>query len=355
MEKILKKISKIFIVLKQKEEKDIRQSILLVDGNFILPNNFVLILKDVKEKFQNAKIAVLTFEDKKEFLRDIFPDIEIVAPDPKIGIGRPRFYIQLLRLLRKNYKFIILASLDIIPAGLCLFFSDSTIFLHNKWLEWYQLRAKNITDIFRRTKSTDKNRRKRNNGIIDILKSFGRKFIILQDIDKVKIKTNILITDNGYTPIDHVLTAVRRAEATFINPDITILTFMMRKGNFNNIFPHLKVVIASNLISSRKLAWQIYRLRKYRFDYIVLTTLDILPVMVALGFTIAKTLLYNKWQQWWSLEFKNIKGCSKDLMKIILAVPLVIYLLIVSGIILLRTFLRAWFINLNTTHLEKQT
>lgn len=348
MNEFIKKIAKLFIILSQKQQSDIRQSVLLVDGSFILPNNFILILTGVKEKFKNTKIKVLTFEDKKEFLQESFPDIEVIIPDPKIRVKRLRFYIQLLKLLHNNFNFIVLTSLDIIPVAACLFLSSSVTFLHNKWLEWYQLRFRNVVDILQGTKSADRNRKKKNSGIKDILKSFGRNFVILQGIDKAKIKTNILITDNGYTPLDHITTAVRCLEETFINPNITILTFMGRKDNFNNIFPSLKIISAANLINSRRLAWQMYCLRKHRFDYIVLTTLDILPITSALGFSAAKVLLYNKWHQWWSLEFKSIKEYLKELIKLIMSIPVVIYLSIICGIILLRTFFRSRFINLKT-------
>lgn len=75
MKKFLKKINKVFFELQQKNEEDIHQSILLIDGSFILPNNFVLIIKDIKEKFKNANLVVLAFKDKEELIKDNFPDI----------------------------------------------------------------------------------------------------------------------------------------------------------------------------------------------------------------------------------------------------------------------------------------
>ena len=77
MKRFFKKTGRFFFDLKQKNEKEIRQSILLVDGNFILLNNLALIIKDVREKFKNANLTVLTFKDKEGFIRDNFPDVEI--------------------------------------------------------------------------------------------------------------------------------------------------------------------------------------------------------------------------------------------------------------------------------------
>ena len=111
MKKIRKKFGKFFIALSQKDEKDMRQSILLIDDSFILPNNFVLIIKNVKEKFKNAKLVVLTFYNRKEFIKNNFPDAEIIIPSGRIMPNRHQRAIQLFLLLRRNFNFIILSSL----------------------------------------------------------------------------------------------------------------------------------------------------------------------------------------------------------------------------------------------------
>lgn len=344
MKKLLKKLGRVFVALHQTSEKDLRQSILLIDGSFILPNNFLLIVRGTKEKFPNAKIKALIFQDKNELLKENFPDVEIILRSQKIR--RLEFVIQLLHLLRQRFAYIILSALDIIPVVFSLTFGKTKVLLHNRWLEWYRLRLRTVGDVFRGVKSVDAHPRKRNYGVKDIIKSFGRKFVILEHLVEESIKTRILIVDNGYTPVDHVTTAVRRVEETFINPAITIVTFALRKQHFIEMFPHAKIVLAGNLLASYKLAWQMYRLGKHRIDYVLLTTLDILPIIVATGLSTARTLLYNKWHQWWSLEFKNVKEYLKEIFMFIIYIPITFYLLAISSFVLLRTGLRCGYVHL---------
>ena len=172
MKKFLKKINKVFFELQQKNEEDIHQSILLIDGSFILPNNFVLIIKDIKEKFKNANLVVLAFKDKEELIKDNFPDIEIIVSENRIKPKGYQLFIRLLLLLRRNFKFIVLSSLDISHALISLMFSRCPILLHNRYLEWYILRQRTLSDILRGTKSADRNRRRISKGIKDIIKSF---------------------------------------------------------------------------------------------------------------------------------------------------------------------------------------
>jgi hypothetical protein len=348
MVKIFKKIGRLFVFMNQRNMADMRQSVLLVDGNFILPNNFALILRDVKEKFKNAKIEVLTSKDKTEFLQDNFPGVGIITPASKIKIKRLCFYKQLLKLLGNRFDYIVLSSLDIIPVAACLLFGGSKVFLHNKWLEWYRLRFRTIGDILSRRSSSDKNRRNTNAGIKDILKSIGRKFVILQDIIDEDTKSRILMVDNGYTEIDYILTAVKKIGEIFVDPDVTVLTFANRRHYFMNGFAHTKVTVIghSKKRSMLALVWQMCLLRKHKFGYIVLSALDALPTAVALELNAREVLLYNRWHQWWSLKFKNLKEYLKDITGIIFAIPIATYLLIVSGFILMRTFVRATFINL---------
>lgn len=348
MKKILKKIGRVFIILCQKDEKSIRQSILLVDGSIILTNNFALIIKNVQGKFKNANSVVLTSNDKKEFLKDNFPDVEIIVPGERIESKRSQLAIQLLLLLRKNFKFIILSSLDISPVLISLIFSRCPILLHNRWLEWYILRQRTLSDISHGAKSADRNRRRINKGTKDVIRSFGRIFVILREVKEENIKSRILIQDNGYTEIGYILTAVRKVGEIFINPDITLLTIAERKQNFINSFPQMKLVAVGENNNRNSLAGQMYRMRKDKFNYVVLTTLDIAPILISFLFFRAEVLLYNRWQQWWSLRFRNILGYFKEILTFLVTIPVFIYLLITASLILLRTGFRLGLINLKS-------
>lgn len=349
MKRFFKKAGKFFFDLKQKNEKDIRQSILLVDGSFILPNNFALIIKDVREKFKNANLTVLTLKDKEGFIRDNFPDVEIIVPENRIKPKRCRLPIQLLLLLRKNFKFIVLSSLDISPVLISLIFSRCPILLHNRWLEWYILRQRTLSDVSHGAKSADRNRRIINKGIKDVIRSFGRILVILCEVKEENIKSRILIQDNGYTEIGYILTAVQKIGEIFINPDITLLTIAERKQHFINSFPQMKLVAVGENNNRNSLAGQMYRMRKDKFNYVVLTTLDIAPILISFLFFRAEVLLYNRWHQWWSLRFRNILGYFKEILTFLVTIPVFIYLLITAILILLRTGFRLGLINLKSS------
>ncbi len=347
MKKLLRSLGKFFVALHQKYKKDICQSVLLIDGGFSLTNNnFELIIQDVKKRFINAKLAVLTDKDRKEFIKDNFSDVEIIIPNNKSSIKVFQSTIQLfLLLLRRKFDFIILPSLDISLVSVSLFFAGCPVFLHNKWLEWYRLRQRTVLDVLRGARSTDKDRRRENRGIRDILKSLGRIFVILSDIKEEDIICYILIEDNGYTEIGHIRNAVERAREIFVNPDITMLTFEERKQYFSDMFLDAKLFTAEEGNNRYRLARQMLHMRKLGFDRVILTSLDISPVIASMLFMKTKLLLYNRWHQWWSLEVKDVREYLKITLNFLITIPVFIYLLISAIFILSKTRLRLMGLN----------
>ena len=312
-----------------------RQAVLLVDGGFILPNNFALIIKGVREKFKNANLTILTFKDKKDFIKENFPDAEIIIPEDKGIIKKYRLAIKLFLLPREKYSFIVLSSLDISLILISIFFGRQPVFLHNRWLEWYRVRHRTFLDIFLGTKSADKNRRKKTNRLKNILKTIGRIFVILPEMSECDIESRILIADNGYTEIGHIIRAIERAETLFINPNIALLTSDKRRHHFESMLPMIELVV------------QIPKKPRKRFTHIVLTDLNIVRVLRSMLLIRAKVVLYNKWHQWWGLRFISPGEYLKEIIRFLAGIPIFIYLLIIAGFILLRTNLRMCLINLN--------
>lgn len=344
MSKALRKIGRVFIELKPESCQELRQSILLVDGSFILPNNFALIIRNVRNKFKNAELSVLTFRDKEGLIRDNFPDIKIIIPADRLENNRHKLGLQLLcTLLRKKFTFTILSSLDIPLILASLTFAKCPVFLHNRWMEWYRLRERTLSDVLLARKSADARQKKIQPGIKELIKSMGRFFVILTQLDEKKTGSHILVEDNGYTETGYIITAVRSAQEVFINPDITILTFESRKRDFINNFPGIKTVSLPEGGGRYRLARQMFRLRRQRFTYVILTTLDVSPILVSFLFMRARVLLYNRWHQCWSLHFRNLFGYFKCLLIFLLRIPVFIYLCIVSSVILIRTKLRLRF------------
>lgn len=340
MRRLLNKIGKIFIELNQKCEDDIRQSVLIVEGSLLLPNNFALIIKGAKKKFVNAKIVVLTFKDKAGFIKDNFPDVVTVVPEDSLKPKKYQLAIKLFYLLRNRFDFIVLSSLDISLILVISLFARCPIYLHNRWMEWYRVRKTTLADLFRKPNKADKNRRRVDRTLKDVLKSLGRFFVIICDFKEEDIGCRILIEDNGYTEVGHVLTAVRRAQELFINPDITILTFARRKQDFTYNFSDKKLVIIGENSHRYSLAMHMLKMHGQKIDYVILTALDTSTIIISCLFFKAKILLYNRWHQWWSLRFRNLFGYLKWVLVITAMIPVYLYLLVMSGIILARTAFR---------------
>ena len=343
MKRILKKIGRVFISLEQKQEKDIRQTILLVDGIFMLPNNFVLIIKGVQKRFKNAQLIVFTFKEKKQFIAENFPGIEIIVPGEKKKVNRYPLAAQLFWLvIRKRFNFVVVSSLDISILMVSLIFAGCPVLLHNRWLEWYRIRYRTILDVLLMVRSADnRNPIKRNRGIKDTIKSLGRLYVILCNITDTDIINPVLVVDNGYTDIGHVSTAVRRVTENILNPDITVLTFSLRKHYFVDMFPQAKVICADDISHNYALAIHLWRLRKSKFTYVILTTLDISPILAGLLLLRDRVLLYNRWHEWWALRFRSPFSYIKVILHFLVMVPVFIYLLITGSFILIKTSLRS--------------
>jgi hypothetical protein len=340
MRKLLSKIGKIFIELNQKNEDDIRQSVLIVDGSFILPNNFALIIKGVKKKFVNAKIVVLTFKDKAEFIKDNFPDAVTVVPEEGLNPKKYQLAIKLFYLLCNGFDFIVLSSLDISLLLVVAMFARCPIYLHNRWMEWHRIKKATLADLLHKPNRSDSKRRRLDRGIKDIIKSLGRIFLIVTDFKEEDIKCRILVEDNGYTEVGHVLTAVRRAQELFINPDITILTFARRKQDFTYNFSDKKLVIIGENSHRYSLAMHMLKMHRQKIDYIILSSLDASPIIISCLFFKAKILLYNHWHQWWALRFRNLFGYLKWLLVLLVMIPLYFYLFVVAIFVLMKTRFR---------------
>jgi hypothetical protein len=345
IKRLLRNLGRFFLVFRQKYEKDLRQSVLLVGGEVVPTNNVELFIQNVKKRFVNAKLVVLTSEDRKGSINDNFADIEIIVSNNKDSIKGLQLAIQLLLLLlRRRFDFILLPSLDISLVLVSLLFARCPVILHNRWMDWYRLRQRTVLDVLQGTKSTD-NRRRKNRGIKGILKSFGRIFVVLSDMKEEDIICHILVEDNGYTELGHIRTAVKRAREIFINPDITMVIPEVRKRYFLDMLPDIKLFTADLGNDRYGLAKQILRMRKIGFDRIILTTLDISPVIVSLLFMRTKVLLYNKWHQWWNLEIKDVRGYLEDMLKFLITIPIFVYLLISAIFALSRTRLRLISLN----------
>jgi len=338
-----RKIGRSFIELNQADESEMRQRVLLVDGSFILPNNFTLIIRGVRERFPSARITVLTFFEKRDFLKERFPDIEIVIPGKWIRGSNRQLLFGLISQLRRKFNFVVLSSLDIslLPAAVML--NNRPLLLHNRWHEWYRISQRTLWQVLSRAKDADRNRRRSDRGIKDIIKSFGRMFVILSDINEDELKPRVLLVDNGYTDKGHIADAVGSAKKIFTKAEITLVTFDSRMDCLGEAAVGLNIVSAGDGRARYGLAGKMRRLSKQKPDYLILTALDRSLVFAAFLFFKAKVVLYNRWRQWWSLRIKGPLAYLKKICVMIFSIPLLLYLFVVSTFIILRMHLRAAF------------
>jgi hypothetical protein len=148
-----------------------------------------------------------------------------------------------------------------------------------------------------------------------------------------------LVADDGRGELGYITTAVKKAKANFINPYISVITFPGREHYFTGIIPEERVFAAKDPENKFSLAMQIYRMRNNGFSRIVLTNLDISPILAASLFISADILLYNKWHEWWRLSFRTIYGYIKAMLGLLRTTVIFVYLLITCGFVLLRTTL----------------
>jgi hypothetical protein len=340
MRHFFRKIGTLFIKLKQKRVDELRQTVLLVDGSFILPNNFALIVRGVKDKFKNAKISILAFKDKEALLKDNFPEVDVIVPDQRNSKYPLASGLSRLLLLRR-FNFIVLSSLDATTVMPSLLMARCRVFLHNRWHEWYSLRWRSIRDILTGRQDADKKREGPNIDLKDMVKSIGRIFVILDEFKDTNIKFPLLVIDNGYTDIGHTTSAVRKALENFMNPEITVITFTARRHYYVDMFPQVKVISLEDRSTPLRLIKQMYMLHMIKFERIVFTSLDILPVIMSF-FVMRRggVLLYNIWHQWWSLNFRNPVGYIPNFFVILISLPFWAYLVIASSFILVITNIR---------------
>lgn len=336
----LKGLGRLFTELRERREEDVRQTVLLVDGNFILPNNFALILKAVKEKCRNAKLAVLAFGDKRQFIKDNFPDVEVIAPSGRALFRRYRLASTFYFLLRRNFQAVVISSLDISVLTVALLACRSPLFLHNRWFEWYRVRPRTVSDLLLGVRTVDRPGQRRRTGLRGALKKFGRSFVVLEGLSDSDLRSSVLLVDNGHTEIEHVVAAARRTESLFMNCDLTVLTLPQRKGKLTQDLPGSHIVVARGAGSRYALALEAYAMRRQRFYRVILTSLDITPVAVVLLWLDRTPFLYNRWHQWWSLRPRGPASYLRLIGKTLIVIPLYLYLLAASGLILFKTALR---------------
>ena len=335
IQKAVKNFGKSFIGLKQEGERIISQAILIVDNGYSWIGYLDSALKKTRDHFPVADISVLTCADRKAGLEKDFPGIRFVLPSQRLWPDKYRIALEMLRLKKERYDYIILLSLDITPliAGLC--FSNSKVILFNQWEQWWSLGLRRVGEIFKRTYSGRRTRR----GLKGFLKKAGLFFVLVQRRDEELFRHSVLIVDHGHISFQHIDCIVQRVKDILPHASAAVLALEERK-ELKAKLPDLRIIQAGGcLIKRYQVARHMLRLRKNRYDYIILLSLDITPMIASILFMKGRVILFNRWQQWWSFRRRSIGGYLKVIPLFILNIIIFIYLLIsVSWIFLKRSF-----------------
>jgi hypothetical protein len=150
MKRMVKKAGKTFFVrLRQEGEGIFKQRVLVVDNGYATNQQLTEAIAKVKEHLPQDRISVLTFEFRNIFFQREFPDAELIYPDEGIKINRYRIAIQMFKLRKGNYRYIVLLSLDITPIIVALLFTKARVLLYNRYHQWWSLRQRTVGDFLR--------------------------------------------------------------------------------------------------------------------------------------------------------------------------------------------------------------
>lgn len=324
MRKIIKKIGKGIISLKQESDKIIGQSILIVDNGYSWIGYLDSVIEKMKDSFPRADISVLSFPERKSNLEKRFPEFNYICPSQRLWPKRYQIALQLLMLWKTRYDLIVVLSLDAAPLAISLFFFNSKLVLYNRWEQWWSLRFRNVSEIFKVSYTKKKTRTSLGN----ILKRIGLFFILLQRQEEELLKHSVLVVDNGCASFEHINICIGRIKECLPCAKISVLTPGQREG-LGDHFHDLEIIQAANrIIKKLCVARHMLALRKNKYNYVILLSLDTAPIIVSMLFMKGKVILFNRWQQWWPLKPKPIKGYLMAIPQFILKVLIFIFLLI---------------------------
>ncbi|MDD5680974.1 MAG: hypothetical protein PHI59_07015 [Candidatus Omnitrophica bacterium] len=143
MSKMLSGLGRVFVILTDEQNKILRRSVLIVDNGYYPQEHLRSVVAETQRRIPASEVAILSFEHRRGYLQENFPDIKAVFPGKWIRPQRYSLAIKLLILSRRGYDFVVVMSLDKTPIIVALLFMNAQLFLYNRWNEWYLLRFRN--------------------------------------------------------------------------------------------------------------------------------------------------------------------------------------------------------------------
>ena len=338
MKKLIKRMGRFLFYLKQEDDSVITRSVLIADDGYSRPEDLRIAIKKIQNYFPGSKISVLTLAERSSFLQNEFPRLEFIICSKKLKPRRFRIALQLLFLHKKNFDYLLIFSLDLIPLIALLFLFKSQIILYNQWGQWCSLRFRKVSQTFRVTY----NKQKSKNSLKDFLKRIGLFLVLLKPDDEQAFNHSILIIDDGAVD-GQLFYTVRRIKEYLPFARVTVLTLVKPKV-VEREFPLIKIIRPDKFwIKEFRIARQMLRLRKNNYDYVILPSLDITPIIVSVLLMKGRVLLNNRWHQWWKISLKSpgyyLILVPRLILSFISKVIIFIYLSVnISWIFLMRAF-----------------
>jgi ADP-heptose:LPS heptosyltransferase len=338
IKKIIKRMGRSIFFLKQADDSVIMQSILIVDNGYSHLAGMRIAIRKIQNYFPGSKISVLTLAYRSSVLQNEFPELEFIICSQKLNPHRYRIALQLLFLRKQNFDYILNFSLDLSPliVQLCLF--KSKIILYNQWGQWCSLRLRKVSEVFK----VAYNKQRSKNNFKDFLKRIGLFLVLLIPDDAQALSQNILIADDSLVG-GQLIFALRRIKEHLPFARVTILT-SSKRDEIKDELAVVRVIKSDEFwFKKYRIARHMLKLRKNNYDYVILFSLDITPVIVSVLLMQAEVLLNNRWHQWWRVNFKPAKYyfilIPRLVLNLIIQVVIFIYLLIsVAWIFLMRAF-----------------
>lgn len=335
----IKKLGKFFIELKQEDEKIVGQSILVVDNGYGWIGHLESAIEKARNSFPKSDISVLTLSRRKPNLQEEFPGIKFILPSWWLRPVRYQIALQMLMMRKKKYDLIFLFSLDISPlVASLLFLRSRKIILYNQWGQRWSLRLRNCSEAFKVTYVKKKARA----GLKGMIKRAGLFLVLLQREDEKAFSRKILIIDNGYALFGQIAYPIQRIKECLPLTKISILTFEQRK-DLKNAFPEIDFINPGKCrIKKYAIARHMLRLRNDRYDYVILLSLDITPIIASVLFMNSRVILCNQWNQWWSIKPKPMRGYLMAVPQFLLNIIIFIYLMVSVSWVFLKRSLNAF-------------
>ncbi|MDD4909410.1 MAG: hypothetical protein PHR44_01830 [Candidatus Omnitrophica bacterium] len=142
----VKKIGRNLVKLNQTGQPQVPAGrVLIVDNGYASYRHLELAIERTLQYADRGSVSIITFEHRKGFISGRFGQIDIITPAVP-SAGRYEIASLMLRYRRMGFRQIIILSLDVTPILASLLFTKSSLFLYNRWEQWWELKRLGVND-----------------------------------------------------------------------------------------------------------------------------------------------------------------------------------------------------------------